>query len=259
MREGTAWVANIGDSRAYLVADGAARQLTLDHSWVEEGIRAGELAPDDPLVALNRHVITRAIGLDAHAAVDVFGPLDLLPGSVLLLCTDGLHGVLDDPCDRRRRRGVRGRLRARSRRRGAHGGRARQRRGRRFGGASIAAGRVPLNAPTRHQHEEATRCPSTYQGRTTQGRRACYRKAEPRDALTASIESVGGSVDTFLYAFGGDDLYIVMDVPDNVSAAALGLAIGAAGAITWNTTVMLTPEEIDEAADKSVAYRPPGA
>ena len=79
-----------------------------------------------------------------------------------------------------------------------------------------------------------------------------------RDALTASIESVGGSVDTFLYAFGGDDLYIVMDVPDNVSAAALGLAIGAAGAITWNTTVMLTPEEIDEAAAKSVAYRPPG-
>ena len=49
-----------------------------------------------------------------------------------------------------------------------------------------------------------------------------------------------------------------MDVPDNVSAAALGLAVGAAGAITWNTTVMLTPEEIDEAAGKSVAYRPPG-
>ncbi len=73
------------------------------------------------------------------------------------------------------------------------------------------------------------------------------------------IESVGGSVDTFLYAFGGDDLYIVMDVPDNVSAAARGLAIGAAGAITWNTTVMLTPEEIDEAAGKSVTYRPPGA
>ena len=96
VREGTAWVANIGDSRAYLVANGEAQQLTLDHSWVEEGIRSGELAPDDPLVALNRHVITRAIGLDADAAVDVFGPFDLLPGSVLLLCTDGLHGVLDD-------------------------------------------------------------------------------------------------------------------------------------------------------------------
>ena len=96
VREGTAWVANIGDSRAYLVANGEAQQLTLDHSWVEEGIRSGELAPDDPLVALNRHVITRAIGLDANAEVDVFGPLDLASGGVLLLCTDGLHGVLDD-------------------------------------------------------------------------------------------------------------------------------------------------------------------
>lgn len=48
-------------------------------------------------------------------------------------------------------------------------------------------------------------------------------------------------------------------MPDNVSAAALGLAIGAAGAIAWDTTVMLTPEEIDEAARKSVTYRPPGA
>ena len=96
VREGTAWVANIGDSRAYLVADGEARQVTLDHSWVEEGIRSGELAPDDPLVALNRHVITRAIGLDANAEVDVFGPLDVPPGGVLLLCTDGLHGVLDN-------------------------------------------------------------------------------------------------------------------------------------------------------------------
>ena len=96
VQDGTAWVANIGDSRAYLVADGAARQLTLDHSWVEEGIRSGELAPDDPLVALSRHVITRAIGLEADANVDVFGPIEVPAGGVLLLCTDGLHGVLDD-------------------------------------------------------------------------------------------------------------------------------------------------------------------
>lgn len=95
--EGTAWVANIGDSRAYLVADSEARQITLDHSWVEEGIRSGELAPDDPLVALSRHVITRAIGLEADANVDVFGPIEVPAGGVLLLCTDGLHGVLDDP------------------------------------------------------------------------------------------------------------------------------------------------------------------
>ena len=96
VRERTAWVANIGDSRAYLVADGEARQLTLDHSWVEESIRAGQLSPDDPLAALNRHLITRAIGLEAGAAIDVFGPIEVPAGGVLLLCTDGLHGVLDD-------------------------------------------------------------------------------------------------------------------------------------------------------------------
>ena len=96
VRESTAWVANIGDSRAYLVADGEARQLTLDHSWVEESIRAGQLTPDDPLAALNRHLITRAIGLEAGAAIDVFGPIEVPAGGVLLLCTDGLHGVLDD-------------------------------------------------------------------------------------------------------------------------------------------------------------------
>ena len=95
-RGGEAWVANLGDSRAYLVAGGEARQLTLDHSWVEEAIRAGDLAPDDPLAALNRHVITRAVGLDAEVGADVFGPIALPTGGVLLLCTDGLHGVLDD-------------------------------------------------------------------------------------------------------------------------------------------------------------------
>lgn len=96
VRDRTAWVANIGDSRAYLVAGGEARQLTLDHSWVEESIRAGLMDPGDPLAALSRNIITRAIGLEAEAELDVFGPIDLPPDSVLLLCTDGLHGALDD-------------------------------------------------------------------------------------------------------------------------------------------------------------------
>ncbi len=80
-----------------------------------------------------------------------------------------------------------------------------------------------------------------------------------RDALSAAIASVGGTVEAFYYAFGDDDLCIIMDVPDQVSAAALGLAIGGAGAISWSTTVLLTAEEIDEAVAKSVEYRPPGA
>ena len=80
-----------------------------------------------------------------------------------------------------------------------------------------------------------------------------------RNALGDAVASVGGSVEAFYYAFGESDLYLVLDVPDHVSAAALGLAIGAAGALTWSTTVLLTAEEIDEAAEKAVNYRPPGA
>ena len=80
-----------------------------------------------------------------------------------------------------------------------------------------------------------------------------------RDALSATIASVGGTVEAFYYAFGEDDLYIIMDVPDQAAAAALGLAISAAGAITWSTTALLTPEEIDAAVGTPVEYRPPGA
>ena len=91
-----AWIANVGDSRAYLVADGLARQLTLDHSWVAEQVRAGKLSEGDPAAILNRHLITRSIGSELEPEVDVFGPFALPPGSVLLLCSDGLHGVVED-------------------------------------------------------------------------------------------------------------------------------------------------------------------
>lgn len=96
---------------------------------------------------------------------------------------------------------------------------------------------------------------------TTEGLAGLLREggSSRRDALSATIASVGGTVESFYYAFGEDDLYIIMDVPDQASATALGLAIGAAGAISWSTTVLLTPEEIDEAVAKSVEYRPPGA
>ena len=98
VRSARAWTANVGDSRAYLVplAGGAARRLTEDHSWVEEQVRAGLLEAGDPLAALNRHVITRAIGLEEDAGTDVTGPIALPDRCLLLLSSDGLHGVLDD-------------------------------------------------------------------------------------------------------------------------------------------------------------------
>ena len=96
VREGSAWVANVGDSRGYLVSEGEARPLTLDHSWAAEAIRAGRLAEGDPAAILNRHLITRSVGSERELAVDVYGPIALPPGSVLLLCTDGLHNIVDD-------------------------------------------------------------------------------------------------------------------------------------------------------------------
>ncbi len=79
-----------------------------------------------------------------------------------------------------------------------------------------------------------------------------------RDAVTAGVEAMGGSVETFLYAFGEDDVYVIVDVPDRITMASIALTVGASGAVSLSTTVMLTPEEIDEAIDKTFNYHPPG-
>jgi uncharacterized protein with GYD domain len=70
---------------------------------------------------------------------------------------------------------------------------------------------------------------------------------------------VGGKVESFYYAFGDTDAYIIMDVPDNATAAAMALTAAASGAVTIKTTLLMTPEEVDQATKKSPAYRAPGA
>lgn len=80
-----------------------------------------------------------------------------------------------------------------------------------------------------------------------------------RRALTETVEGVGGKVESMYYAFGDCDLYLIVDLPDETSAAALSLAIGAAGALDLKITVLVTPETIDEAVVQSVSYRVPGA
>lgn len=80
-----------------------------------------------------------------------------------------------------------------------------------------------------------------------------------RAAAEESTRSVGGSIESFYFAFGGRDCYIVVDLPDNGAAAALALAVNASGAMTTETVVLLTPEELDAAAGSSVAFRPPGS
>jgi uncharacterized protein with GYD domain len=77
-------------------------------------------------------------------------------------------------------------------------------------------------------------------------------------AATNLVESLGGKVETFYFAFGGTDAYVVADFADNVSAAAAGLAVAAGGGATTRTVVLLTPEETDAAAAMQSTYRPPG-
>jgi uncharacterized protein with GYD domain len=79
-----------------------------------------------------------------------------------------------------------------------------------------------------------------------------------RDAVAQVAESVGGSLESFYFAFGDHDAYVTVDLPDNESAAAVALTVNAAGGATVRTVVLLTPEEVDAAAQRSVEYRPPG-
>lgn len=72
-------------------------------------------------------------------------------------------------------------------------------------------------------------------------------------------EKLGGKLEFFYFAFGKSDFYVVCDLPDASAAAAVSLTVGASGAARSNTTVLLTPEEIDGATKKAVDYRPPGA
>ncbi|MBW3577125.1 MAG: GYD domain-containing protein [Actinobacteria bacterium] len=78
-------------------------------------------------------------------------------------------------------------------------------------------------------------------------------------AVEQLVEALNGKLEAFYYAFGEDDLYVVFEAPDNISAAAGALLSAASGAVRGATIVLLTPEEVDEAAKKSPTYRPPGA
>jgi uncharacterized protein with GYD domain len=78
------------------------------------------------------------------------------------------------------------------------------------------------------------------------------------EAVTKAVEGLGGKLECFYFAFGDRDVYTVIDVPDNESAVALAIAVGASGLVNIRTTPLLTPEEVDAAAQKSVSYTPPG-
>jgi uncharacterized protein with GYD domain len=79
-----------------------------------------------------------------------------------------------------------------------------------------------------------------------------------RETVAQVIEGMGGKLETFYYAFGDYDVVGVADMPDNVSGVAFSMMVNASGVINAKTTVLLTPEEIDQATKKTVDYRPPG-
>jgi uncharacterized protein with GYD domain len=79
-----------------------------------------------------------------------------------------------------------------------------------------------------------------------------------RAAIEKAAASVGGRLESFNFAFGGTDAFVIVELPDNVTAAAMAIAVGQSGLASTTTTVLLTPEEMDAAVKKNVSYRPPG-
>lgn|SRR5574341_165557 len=89
------YVANVGDSRAYLIDDEEISRITEDHSLVADHVRAGHLTEEEAFTAEGRNIITRSLGRDENLEVDVFEGR-WRSGDVLVLCTDGLWGVMSD-------------------------------------------------------------------------------------------------------------------------------------------------------------------
>lgn len=95
---------------------------------------------------------------------------------------------------------------------------------------------------------------------TTEGLKGLLKDggSKRKEDLSATVKELNGTLDTLHFAFGEKDVYSIVDLPDNVSAASIALKVNASGAAKVKTVVLLTPEQIDEATKVNVAYRPPG-
>ena len=88
-------VANVGDSRLYVVGSRKINQITRDHSYVEEMVRMGEIRRDQARSHPDKNIITRAVGAEENIAVDFFD-VTLQPGDIVLMCSDGLTNMIED-------------------------------------------------------------------------------------------------------------------------------------------------------------------
>ena len=95
---------------------------------------------------------------------------------------------------------------------------------------------------------------------TTEGAKGVAKEggSARRAAVEKAIASVGGRLESLYFAFGGSDAFVIADLPDNVSAAAMALAVNQSGMASTKTVVLLTTEEMDAAGKKNVSYRAPG-
>jgi serine/threonine protein phosphatase PrpC len=89
------YIANVGDSRLYIVEKDKIKQITADHSLVEEMVRIGEISPEEARRHPDKNIITRAIGVSKNVDIDFFD-LRLVKDSVILLCSDGLSNMIED-------------------------------------------------------------------------------------------------------------------------------------------------------------------
>lgn len=90
-----AYVVNVGDSRAYLLRDGILRQITRDHTLIQEMIDNELISPEDAENHPDKHMITRAVGGDAKIRADFFN-FEIYPKDIIIMCTDGLYGETGD-------------------------------------------------------------------------------------------------------------------------------------------------------------------
>lgn len=96
IEERRVWVFNVGDSRCYRLRSRQLKQITLDHSLVEEQVRLGRMTHAEALRSPLKNVITRALGTQSRVTPDIF-ELEAEPGDLFLLCSDGLTRELTDP------------------------------------------------------------------------------------------------------------------------------------------------------------------
>lgn len=95
VKDAHAMILNVGDSRAYVLRDGTLVQITEDHSYVGQLVREGRITIEMAREHPQRNLITRAVGVDKTVQGDMFS-MSLMPSDVLLLCSDGLSGMLTD-------------------------------------------------------------------------------------------------------------------------------------------------------------------